>query len=120
MGSVKFLEYQGKRILLIDISHCELEEIVSVVKECKKLIAKEKEATVYTLTNITGIHPTSSITRVINDFVVFNKPYVKAGAVIGVDGLRKIAFNLVIKFSSRNFALFDTLEEGLKWLVTQN
>ena len=119
MGSVRFIEHKAKRVLLIDLSNCELEEIVSVVKETKKLIAKEEKSSVLTLANVTGSNPSIAITKVLKDFVAFNKPYVRASAVVGVSGIQKLTLEAVIKFSNRNFALFNTIEEAKEWLVTQ-
>jgi hypothetical protein len=119
MGSVNFTEYQDKRILIINIAHCELEEIVSIIKETKKIISKEKEGSVLALTNVIGVHPSIAITKVLKDFVTFNKPYVRASAVVGVSNLQKITLEIVAKFSNRNFALFNNIDEAKNWLVTQ-
>lgn len=119
MGSVKFVEHQGKRILLIDMAHCELDGVVAVIRETKKIISQQPVASVLTLTDVTGTHPNASTTRVLKEFAAHNKPYVRAGAVVGVDKVRKLIYAIVSQFSSRQFGLFETHEEAKNWLVTQ-
>ena len=119
MAGAKFIVHQGRRILALDMSRCELDDIVHVIKEAKKLICQEPLNSVFTLTDVRGTHPSSSATRVLKEFTVHNKPYVRAGALVGVDALRKIAYAIVLKFSGRNFSLFDDIEEAKNWLAQQ-
>jgi hypothetical protein len=39
--------------------------------------------------------------------------------VVGITGLRRIAYQAVIVFSGRNIKTFDTPAEAMDWLVTQ-
>jgi hypothetical protein len=57
--------------------------------------------------------------KVLKEFTTFNKPYVKAGAVLGASGLLKFEFDIVTKFSGRILARFDNPEEAKNWLVSQ-
>jgi hypothetical protein len=119
MVGVRFIEHRDKRILYIDFGGSELEEFVSIIKESKKLIAKEPHGSVLTLTNVTGAHLSPMASKVLKEFTTFNKPYVKAGAVLGASGLLKLEFDIVTKFSGRNLARFDAKESALDWLVAQ-
>lgn len=118
-GSVKFIEHKGTRILLIVFARCEMEEIVAVVREGKKLIAAEPANSVLTLTDVTDARTNSAITRVLKEFTVHNKPYVKAGAVVGLDGLKKLIFDAVVAFSGRNLAAHDDIGKAKDWLAGQ-
>jgi hypothetical protein len=42
---------------------------------------------------------------------------VKAAAVVGITGLKKIIFGAVMAFSKRNLASFDNVEQAKRWLV---
>lgn len=119
MGGVRFIEYEGKRILFIDFGGVEFEDLVGIIRECKKLIAKETPGTVLTLTNVAGARVNPMTSKVLKEFTTFNKPYVKAGAVIGATGLLKLEFDIVMKFSGRVLARFDTPEEAKAWLISQ-
>ncbi|MGC4120101.1 MAG: hypothetical protein QM765_37075 [Myxococcales bacterium] len=51
--------------------------------------------------------------------MAINAPYVKAGAVVGVTGLKKIVLNTLNLMTSRGFRAFDAREKALDWLAQQ-
>ena len=53
------------------------------------------------------------------DLTTHNKPYVKASAVVGVDGLKKVVFNAVQTVSGRHLSSFETADQAKAWLVSQ-
>ncbi len=114
------MDFKGKRILLINIANVEMEDLVALTKEAKLLIAKEQLNSVLTLTNVNGISVQFGTIKVLKEFAAFNRPYVKAGAVIGLNSLQKIELNLIMKFSGRNLPSFNSFKEAAEWLVTQN
>ena len=118
-GSAKFIEYNGTRILMFDFAQCELEEMVPVIREGKQLIAAEPEKSVLTLTDVTGARNNSAAARVMKELAAYNKPYVKAAAVVGLDGLKRIALEAVARFSGRNLTAFDDIEKAMVWLAQQ-
>jgi len=120
MAGVKFIEHVGKKILSIDFAHAELEEIVAVIKEAKFLISKEPLKSVLTITNVQGIRIGFGTVRVLKDLAVSNKPFVKAGAVIGLNNLQKIELDVIMKFSGRKFPSFSSFAEAADWLINHN
>lgn len=119
MASVQFIDVDGIKVLSIDIANAELEEIVGVTKEAKLLIAKEPLKSVLTITNVNGIRIGFGTIKVLKDLAVSNKPYVKAGAVIGLSNLQRIELDIIMKFSGRTFPTFNTFKEASEWLVSQ-
>jgi hypothetical protein len=119
MGSAKRLEAGGKKVVLIDISGADMEEMIRVFNEAKGLIRSEPEGSVLTLTDATGAHPTPAITRHLKEFVRGNSPYVKAGAIVGVSALMKPIYVAVMTFANRKIPPFATREEALQWLLSQ-
>jgi hypothetical protein len=119
MGGARFIEHDGKRILFIDFGGVEFEDLVGIIRESKKLISKEPPGSVLTLTNVAGARVNPMTSKVLKEFTKFNKPYVKAGAVIGAHGLLKLEFDLVMKFTGRVLGRFDTPEEAKAWLISQ-
>ncbi|OGW37137.1 MAG: hypothetical protein A2010_00025 [Nitrospirae bacterium GWD2_57_9] len=51
------------------------------------------------------------------EFALHNKPYVKAGAVIGITGLKRIIYGAVMAFSRRKIESFDDREQAKQWLA---
>jgi hypothetical protein len=53
------------------------------------------------------------------EFVIHNKPYVVAAAVVGVTGLKQVILNAVMKLSGRKLTAFNTLAAAKDWLAAQ-
>jgi hypothetical protein len=58
--------------------------------------------------------------RVIAEWMDFNRPYVKFGAVMGFDGIKRMIVNSIFKLSGRkNMAFVSSKEEAVEWLLKQ-
>jgi len=90
------------------------------MEEAGKLIRVEPQNSVLTLTDVTGARYNLETTQALKEFTRDNKPYVKAGAVVGLDALKKIVYTGIAHFSGRNLAAFDDLEIAKEWLVGQS
>ncbi|MFI5368625.1 MAG: hypothetical protein ACHQ1F_06395 [Spirochaetia bacterium] len=119
MSRVQFITHKGKRILYFDLSSCKVAEISAVVAEAKRAVASQPPASVLALTNVTETELSKSSSAIIKDFTAHNKPFIKASAVVGVEGLRKVIYNAAMAFSGRTISAFDTLEQAKDWLSTQ-
>jgi hypothetical protein len=84
MGNVKFIEHKGIQILRIDLSHCELPEIVPILNAAKELIAGRPLKSLLTLTNVSNARYNPALNRTMREFVVHNKSFVNAGSVVGL------------------------------------
>ncbi len=119
MSRVQQLTYNGKQVFYMDFSGIKSEnEIVALINECKTHIRSKTPKSVYSLTNIRDMHFSGSIKDHFSDFVKGNKDYIKASAVIGVDGLKQIVFNGLMKLTGRDLRSFNDKESALEWLVS--
>jgi len=120
MADSHFIQHMGKRIYSIDFSYSDVASIKQTVERSKKDIAAEPEGSVLTMTNVEGVSMTPELSNLMKEFTSHNRPYVKAGAVLGVTGLKKVTFNAVLLFSGRrNLHLFDSMDEAKDWLAKQ-
>jgi hypothetical protein len=115
---VQFITHQGKEILYLNFSQCTTDETLEIIEASKKAIVTRPEHSVLTLTDVTNARFDDRVTDEMKKFTAHNKPYVKAGAVVGVVGLKKILFEAVLMFSKRKLHIFDTLDQAKDWLVT--
>ena len=123
MGQVQFIEYKGKKIVEMDFQNFifkDISTIKEIMDEAKRLIVSQPEGSVLTLTNVTGLRFSPEMISLFDDFTEHNKTYVKNGAVVGIIGLQKLAYNAVMRFSGRNLPIFKAREEALEWLIQQN
>ena len=73
----------------------------------------------YSLTSLEGMHFNNTIKEMFAEIAKSNKPYVKAGAIIGITGLKQFMFNGIMKLSGRDVKCFDSIEQAKSWLVNQ-
>jgi len=117
MERVRFIEHNGKKILFLDFSRISAQTVLSVIVEAKAVIRTQPPRSVLTLSDVTGAGFNEEVTQAMKDFVVHNKPYVTAAAVVGANGFRQVILNSVMWFSGRRLHAFSTADEAKDWLV---
>jgi hypothetical protein len=119
MAKVEFIRHKDKEILFLDFSNGNPEDNLPVLEETKKIIAVQPYNSLLTLVDVTSAKFNNESRDKLKAFALHNKPYVKASAVVGVAGLAKVLYTVVMQFSGRNIPIFNTLEEAKDWLVEQ-
>lgn len=119
MSRVNFIGHKGKHILFIDFSKASTEEVLAIIKEAKLLIALQPLNSLLTLTDVTEGAYNPRTSPEMREYIAHNKPYVKAAAVIGVKGLKKVIFDTIVLLTKRRMALFDNAEDAKDWLIKQ-
>jgi hypothetical protein len=109
---VKLIIYKGKTILIIDISNCRPDEILAAVALAKEVVSRQSPDSIYTITDISETIFNAKDIQAMKDLTQHNKPYVKGAAVVGVSGIRKVAFQIVSNFSQRKFIVCNTVDEA--------
>lgn len=118
MERAKFLKHGEAMVYQFDFSNLAVGEAREVANHGKTAIAKMPPNSVLTLTNVTNAVYDEKFNALAKELVAHNKPYVRAGAVIGVAGWRKIAYWAALVFSGRdNLKLFDDAESAKNWLA---
>lgn len=117
MERVQFIQHKGKKIMHINFADCKSDEVLTIIDQAKAAIRTQAKQSVLTLTDVTNTAFNSKVSDALKEFVVHNKPYVVASAVVGVTGLKQIIFNAVMKFSGRKLTAIDSLAEAKDWLA---
>lgn len=115
---VKFIQHGGRNILLLNFVDCSASDVLNTITEAKQVIAAQPEGSLLTLTDVTNARFNEDVTDRMKEFTAHNKPFVKAGAIIGVSGIKKIIFEAVMMFSKRRIHMFDDMNAAKDWLVT--
>jgi hypothetical protein len=119
MSRINFIEHKGKKLLHLDLSNAKASEVIQLCRDATPVIAGQPEKSLRTLTDVTDMTFNTEASEALKHFTMHNKPYVIAGAVVGVTGLKKIIYNAVLRFSGRNIVAFNTLDEAKNWLSMQ-
>lgn len=111
----------GKNFLYFDLSEFkENDEYREFVEVAEKCIAKYAEYSLFTITNIRDVKFDSETKKIVAEWMKYNKPYVKQGAVIGFDGIKRMLVNAIFKMGGRkNMMFFPSREQAIEWLLKQ-
>jgi hypothetical protein len=113
------VNHDNKSITIMDYSNCRKDELLKRVQDVKSWITSQQESSLLTITDVTDQHFDKETIEAFKNLALHNKPYVKAGTIVGITGLLKIAYNTIMKFSGRNMPVFDTRTEAMNWLIKQ-
>jgi hypothetical protein len=115
---VKFVRHKAVEILVIDWAQATGDEILEAIAEAKRVIATRPERSVRTLTNVSGARIERRVTDVLKEYVAHNKPFVVAGAVVGLNDLKTVIFNFINRTTGRSLRAIASVEDAMDWLAT--
>jgi hypothetical protein len=122
MAGVYEMKYKGKTILCMDISDLrskDKQEFLEHVGHAKEIIRKQPPKSMLVITKVTDTGFDTEIATIIKEYAQHNTPYVKASAVVGIEGWSKIILTAIKTLTGRDFYLADTMEDAKEWLVKQ-
>ncbi|MBI1722667.1 MAG: hypothetical protein HYR48_02025 [Gemmatimonadetes bacterium] len=122
MGRIKFVEHDGKRILMLDFSEIERpRDAMAAIAHAREFVATHHVGprSLLTLTNVRHSAATQDVGLALVHLARHNKPYVRAAAVVGVGAAQRELFQLVMTVSERGFEEFDDVERAKEWLAQQ-
>ena len=122
MERIEEFSLNGKNFMYIDFSDFKTnDEFLELSKIVEPLIAKYPEHSLYTITNIENVKFDFDSKKICAEYMKHNKPYVKYGAIYGLDGIIKVIVNAIIKMSGRNNMRFVfSKEQAFEWLQQQD
>jgi hypothetical protein len=121
-GAAEWVEHRGKRIIYIDFRSFRGDELVQEVRQVGDAVAQigeSGERDQLRLIDVRGILGSQKIMGSFKAAAAKMRPYQKATAAVGVEGLQKYLVKAVQKFAGIQIEIFDTPEEGMDWLAEQ-
>jgi hypothetical protein len=120
MAQVKFITHKGKKILLADFTYSKPEEMLDAIEEVKKTVKKYPQKSVLALIDVRYSPFDTVLSGALKHMAAADRPYIKMTAIVGVTGLKKLAYKAMIRFSGRkNIFIFDRIETAKDWLAEQ-
>jgi hypothetical protein len=117
---IRFINYEGKEILLVDFSNCPANEVEEIARKVPDYTTVQPRGSVLVLTDFSGAAFDRDAVRAVKETAVFDKPFVKKSALIGTDDLPASFYKELKSFSRRDMLIFKTREEALAWLVADS
>jgi len=120
-NNIEEFEREGKSFIYFDISGlADNDQFEKFANAAMELITKYPPKSVYVMTSHLAFFDTKT-KDISAKWIVHNKPYVIASALVDINGLTRMVAKSVYKQAGREFATpFTTKEEAIKWLLTQD
>ncbi|MDR0454390.1 MAG: hypothetical protein LBH05_06235 [Deferribacteraceae bacterium] len=121
MERIEKFELDGKVFFYYDLSGFETnDDFIKFIEAAQEQIVKCDYNSLHTVTNIEGIRFDSETKEIVAGWMTRNGPYVKYGAIIGIDGIKKMMVNMILTISGRkNITFASTKEQAIEWLLKQ-
>ncbi len=118
MANYEWIEKNSKKILYMNIACKSLEELDGRIKEFRTIIDTQPKESLLTITDTQDGHFNKAMSNAINMFAEANKPYIKMTVIIGIEGLKKVIYDGVIRLTGRkNMIIKNTKEEAIEFLA---
>ena len=121
MERIREETHGGRTIVYIDFSGFKSnDEFLSLVEAGKPIISKYAENSIYTITDFADVKYDTATKKIVVDWMMHNKPYVRYAVVIGLDGIKRIMFKNIFALSGRkNIGVSASKEAAIQWLLEQ-
>lgn len=120
MERVRFITHQGKQVLLLDYHGLTDEaEVLAMIEERKRLVTSQPKNSVLTVADVTGANFNKNVITKVKEANVYDLPFVRRAALVGVDAKQKRKLEAVESFSHHHHQLFATMAEALDWIVSE-
>ncbi len=114
---VSFIDYKGKQVLVLDFTNCTPDEIKAVADSARRVVTAQPENSVLILADFAGAQFTRDAVTRIKEVTTYDRPYVKRVAWLHTEGLPKIFYDAIKRFSQRECPTFETREQSLNFLA---
>lgn len=115
--TIRLVDHRGEKVLLVDFSNRSANEVEKIARVVPDYVTVNPLASVLVLTDFTRASFDRDALRALKETAVFDKPFVRKAALLGVEYLPTSFYDELKSFSRRELLSFRTREEALDWLV---
>lgn len=115
----RIINHRNISIVYIDFSGLRKEEeIYDAMENAQRFVRSHYSKSLYTLTNLSGMHFNTDVYSRFVEYAKGNTPYVKASAVVGMMGLMQIFYNSFLRLTGRKVKACTTELEAKEYLAS--
>jgi hypothetical protein len=115
---VRFITHREQRILLVDFTDCNPEEVAVVADNVPDTVMQEPLGSVLLLADFSRAQFTRDAVERVKVAAALDQPHLKRSAWVLTENLPKAMYDSVRSFSAREIPIFTTREEALEYLVS--
>jgi hypothetical protein len=114
---LRLITYQGKKILVGDFTRATREEILTLLDQIQRVVAKSPNGSLLALADFTEAQIDKIVVTRLKEVLAIDRPHIKRSAWVGTEKLPKVFYDNIRSFSQREFPTFATREQAMEWLV---
>jgi hypothetical protein len=114
---VRFTNYKGKQILLVELSKHSVDNMGELAKLVLSYVTPQPRGSVLLLADFTAAKLDKKAIDIMKPALVMDRPYLKRSAWVGAENIPKTLYEHLKSFSRRDLPTFKTREEAMEWLV---
>jgi len=119
MERARFVTYQGKRLLLLDLSGIrETDRLAREAVRASRLVHESPDGPVGVLVDVTDVPYSPRSVRLLGE-IAAGSPHVVARAVVGLTTRVRPVVRAIAQYTGRPVEAFDDLESAMAWLAEQ-
>jgi hypothetical protein len=120
-NNIEEFERGGRNFIYFNITGLtDSEQFEEFADAAMEVIKKYPPKSVYVITSHINFFDTQT-KDICSKWIVFNKPYVIASALVDINGLTRMVAKSIYKRAERVFAEpFPTMEQAIEWLLEQD
>ena len=121
MGRTSIVTHGERQIVFMNFAGIQdVGEALAAIREARDFVATQpKRRNLLTLVDVTGSTQDKQVIDALQDLAEHDKPWVLAGAVVGINMLKRIFFRVIVMMSGRKLASFASVDDAKEWLVLQ-
>jgi hypothetical protein len=119
---IRFIEHEGKQIVLVDVSNCSAAEVEETIREVPEVVTVLPRRSVLILADFTRASFDEDAMRAMKETAVFDKPFIKKSAWVGTQYFPAALSESMKELLSPRFSFFRDprgslvmASEGLTW-----
>ena len=118
-GRIRWLETRGQKVLLLDLSYCSGDTLLSLIRNAALVIRAQPPQSTLVLADFTGVEWNADLVALIKKVASLDQPHIKRSAWVGSDALSQLWHAAIERVSKRTFHRFETREEALTFLLQE-
>jgi len=117
MERIRFVDHDGKKILLVDLSGLNAEEVAALADQVPAHVIPQPDRSVLLLADFTGAKISKESVERIKIAAVRNRQHLRRSAWVFNGNLPKPLHDSIKSFSSRDIPKFESREAAMQFLV---
>jgi hypothetical protein len=117
MDRIEFVTHRDQRILLLDFTGCNAEEVAALADGVPEVVTREPLGSLCVVADFSDAEFTRDAVERVKIASALDRPHIKRAAWVLTENLPKALYESIRSFSAREFPVFATRDEAMDYVV---